>query len=594
MTISEKIKALRLLMKSKGIDAWIIPGTDPHQSEYLPEHWNEREWISGFTGSFGQVVITQTKAGLWTDSRYFLQAQAQLTNTEIKLYKLRIEGEPSINDFIVDELSENTVLGFNPLLFSIDAVDEFNNLLAPRNIKINTQEDLIAEIWSDRVPISDAPCVLLKEQYAGRSAKNKIDILRSTIIKKNSSLIVSALDEIAWLFNIRGKDIAYNPVNVAWAVVSNKLAILFINKQKITTNIEEKLKSQGISVRDYHQIIPYLSTLPVAHDVYLDTAKVNQKLFQSIPSHCNITKKTSPVALSKALKNEVEIKGFQNAMVKDGISLVKFLVYLENTLSKNKNITEFQVGEKLAKLRSLQPLFFGESFNTIAGYNGNGAIVHYAPSSDSSATLKANGTLLFDSGAQYYDGTTDITRTVALGEVSQEVIHDYTLVLKGFIALSRAIFPKGTCGIQLDILARNAMWQEKIDYGHGTGHGVGHFLNVHEGPHAIRKEGNMIPLQTGMVVTIEPGIYKTDRHGIRTENMVTVVDAGTTEFGTFLKFETLTLCPIDKHLIDRDFLYQSEVDWLNTYHQAVYTKLSPHLSLEENVWLKNKTSPLNA
>ncbi len=589
MTIPERLSELRALMSLKNIDAWIIPGTDPHQSEYLPERWNERAWISGFTGSFGQIVVTQNNAGLWTDSRYFLQAEKQLHHTGIKLYKLRVEGEATIDDFLKNELSNGAVLGINPKLFTVNAVKNFMSSLSEKGITLNTQEDLLSEIWTDRPPIPNAPSILLSTQYAGLSIKKKLAIIRKQFKEENWTLLVTALDEIAWLFNIRGRDIKYNPLTVSWAIVGNRSAILFVDKEKIDQDLRISLAENGVTTAGYDEIATYLSELPAGETVFVDPDKVNQDLFQSIPEYCTVQVLASPLALLKAKKNSTELDGIRNAMEKDGVAMVRFLMQLEKTIKNDEKISEYDIGILLKDLRSKQADFFGESFQTIAGYMANGAIVHYAPSEKSSATLEAGGIILVDSGGQYYDGTTDITRTIKLGKVSDEIKTDFTNVLKGVIALAKAIFPKGTCGIQLDILARNAMWQEKIDYGHGTGHGVGHFLNVHEGPQTIRKEGNMVPFEEGMLITIEPGIYKPDRHGIRIENMVTTVNAGESEFGSFLQFETLTLCPIDLDLIMLQLLTRDEIEWINAYHRNVYLKLSPYLDKEEAAWLKTKT-----
>ena len=591
MNIQQRLQALRALMHERQIAVVIIPGTDPHASEYSPEHWKEREWISGFNGSAGTVVVTTDDAGLWTDSRYFLQAEEQLSGSGIRLFKDGLIETPSIATFLSESLQSGDVVSVNPEMFSILAVEDLKNQLQQKGIKLNTDYDLIGEIWTEnRPPLPLEPIFCLPEKFSGESAKSKIENIRETL-KNNgcNAALYSGLDEVAWLFNIRGNDVSFNPVAIAYAFVDEKQAYLFTPQQKITQEVALQLSEDGIVVYDYSKIGDFLANLPKEIILALDFNRINFALYTK--ASCQKKQLSSAVIDAKSIKNETELQGIRSAMVRDGVAMVKFLKWLEESIAK-EHLTELSVAEKLKDFRSEQALFAGESFNTIAGYAAHGAIVHYAATAESNATLAPENFLLLDSGGQYFDGTTDITRTIALGEVSEQQKTDFTLVLKGHIALAQAVFPYGTCGVQLDILARQFLWQNALNYGHGTGHGVGHFLCVHEGPQNIRTNLNPTILKMGMVISNEPGLYRTNQYGIRTENLVAVVEQESNKFGQFLAFETLTLCPIDKNAINETLLSDNEKAWLNAYHRTVFERIAPHLSDEEKAWLKEKTSEL--
>lgn len=591
MNPQQRLQKLRALMYERQIAAVIIPGTDPHASEYSPEHWKEREWISGFNGSAGTVVVTTDDAGLWTDSRYFLQADEQLSGNGIRLFKDGLIETPSITDFLVESLKTGDSVAVNPEMFSIVAVEDLKNQLQQKGIKLNTDYDLLAEVWTEnRPPLPLEPIFCLPEKFSGESAKNKIENIRETL-KSNgcNAVLYSGLDEVAWLFNIRGNDVSFNPVAIAYAFVDDKQTYLFIPQQKITQEVASQLAADGIAIYDYSKINDFLANLPKETILALDFNRINFSLYAK--ATCQKRNLPSAVIDAKSIKNATELQGIRSAMVRDGVAMVKFLKWLEESIKK-EHLTELSVSEKLKAFRSEQKFFAGESFNTIAGYAAHGAIVHYAATEESNATLAPENFLLLDSGGQYFDGTTDITRTIALGELTEQQKTDFTLVLKGHIALAQAVFPYGTCGVQLDILARQYLWQNALNYGHGTGHGVGHFLCVHEGPQNIRTNLNPTILKTGMVISNEPGLYRTNQYGIRTENLVAVVEHESNEFGQFLAFETLTLCPIDKNSINETMLSDSEKAWLNAYHKTVYERIAPHLSDEEKAWLKEKTSEI--
>ncbi len=590
-TIPQRISALRNVMKKHTISAYIIPGTDPHASEYIADYWKEREWISGFSGSAGTVVITLDKAGLWTDSRYFLQAGEQLQGSNIQLMKQGLDETPEIIPWLSAELHSGEKVGINPQMFSVNSYASMKTELGTRGIEL-VSIDLLNEIWTDRTALPQNPFFVFETKYSGSSTIEKLQMLRAEMQKLDTEVfIMSALDDIAWLFNIRGNDVNFNPVTIAYAYVDMDKAILFIDPEKVTTESSEYLKSQGVSVSPYNDIYAVIENLPASKTVLVDGTKLNQSLFESIPKTCNIRNSMSPVFRLKSIKNEIELSGIRLAMMKDGIALVRFLKWLEENVG-NGNLTEISVSDKLHDFRAEQENFVGESFDTIAGYAAHGAIVHYHAVEESNFAIKAENLLLLDSGGQYYDGTTDITRTVALGKPTKQQITDFTLVLKGHINLATAIFPTGTRGSQLDILARKALWDQGLNYGHGTGHGIGHFLNVHEGPQNIRMDENPVTLQPGMIISNEPGLYRANEYGIRIENLIHVIPAEKTEFGQFLKFETLTLCPIDKNLIDINLLTEHEIKWLNDYHTRVYDTLSKQLNEVECEWLKEKCSPL--
>ncbi|WP_195666035.1 aminopeptidase P family protein [Bacteroides fragilis] len=589
-SISERIHALRMWFKPN-IQAFIIPSTDPHLSEYVAPHWKSREWISGFTGSAGTVVITEKKAGLWTDSRYFLQAAEQLQGSGIDLYKEMLPETPSITKFLSDELQPGKSVGIDGKMFSVEQVESMQAELSAKNIQIVFCPDPMDELWENRPPMPESPAFVYDIKYAGKSCSEKIAAIRTELKKKSAeSVMLSALDEIAWTLNLRGNDVHCNPVVVSYLLITEKKAVLFIAPEKVTEEVRNYLEKQQIEIQNYSDTEIYLSDLN-SSSILMNPAKTNYSVFSSVNPQCRIIRGEAPVALLKAIRNEQEIKGIHAAMQRDGVALVKFLRWLESAVPSGTE-TELSIDRKLHAFRATQDLYVGESFDTIAGYKEHGAIVHYSATEESNATLHPKGFLLLDSGTQYLDGTTDITRTIALGELTTEEKTDYTLVLKGHIALAMAVFPSGTRGAQLDVLARMPLWSHKMNFLHGTGHGVGHFLSVHEGPQSIRMNENPIVLQPGMVTSNEPGVYKGGSHGIRTENLTLVCSAGEGLFGEYLKFETITLCPICKKGIIKELLTADEVDWLNNYHQQVYEKLSPKLNEEEKAWLKEATAAI--
>ncbi len=589
--IINRILLLRQAMRNAGISACIIPGTDPHASEYIAEYWKERVWISGFNGSAGTAVVALDKAGMWTDSRYFLQAADQLAGTGIDLMKQGLPETPEIIPWLVSELKAGERVGVNAQMFSVNAYASMKVELQTSGIEL-VSIDLPGQVWTDKPSLPLNPFFVFDTKYAGKSSFEKLVDLRAEMKKARADVFVmSALDDIAWLFNIRGNDVDYNPVTIAYALVEEDKATLFIVPEKVTSETKQYLEKEGVAVAGYLDIYAALKDIDPSKAVLVDGAKLNQSLFETIPTGCAIRNSMSPVFKLKSIKNEVEMAGIRRAMVKDGVALTRFFMWLEANVASGE-LTELSVDEKLYGFRSQQENFVGESFGTIAGYGPHGAIVHYSATEESAATLKPEGIFLLDSGGQYLDGTTDITRTVALGAVTPQQKNDFTLVLKGHIALSQAVFPTGTRGSQLDILARKAMWSLGLNYGHGTGHGVGHFLNVHEGPQNIRMDENPVTLQPGMFMSNEPGMYRTGEYGIRTENLIHVVPAMKTDFGQFLQFETITLFPIDSRLIDVEMLDASETEWLNTYHQKVFEALSPQLSANEKAWLENKCAPI--
>ncbi len=590
-TINSRIQALRALFSREGIQAFIIPSTDPHLSEYAAPHWKSREWISGFTGSAGTVVVTTGKAGLWTDSRYFLQAAQQLEGTEIELYKEMLPETPSISTFLCTQLSPGDAVGIDGKMFSAEEVERMQAELQKCRIEIKNIPDPMRELWADRPPMPEAPAFIHETKYSGKSSVEKISIIREELKKCNArALFISALDEIAWTLNLRGNDVHCNPVIVSYLLIEEQDIHYFIQPQKITLEVAEYLKSTGISLHPYEEVETYLKQIRV-ESLLINPAKTNYAVYSAVNPDCKIIHGVSPVTLLKAIRNEQEIAGIHAAMQRDGVALVKFLKWLEEAVPAGKE-TEISVDKKLHGFRAEQDLYMGESFDTIAGYKEHGAIVHYEATPETDVPLKPEGFLLLDSGAQYLDGTTDITRTIALGELTEEEKTDYTLILKGHIALAMAKFPAGTRGVQLDVLARMPIWQRGMNFLHGTGHGVGHFLNVHEGPQSIRMNENPVTLQLGMLTSNEPGVYKAGSHGVRTENLVLVVPAGEGMFGNYLQFETVTLCPICKKGIIKELLTNEEIEWLNGYHQTVYEKLSPSLNKEEQAWLKEATSSL--
>jgi len=592
MIILEKIAALRVLMKENGIEACIIPSSDPHISEYPAAHWKSRVWLSGFTGSAGTVVVTTNKAGLWTDSRYFLQAEEQLKDSGIDLFKDGLPETPALKDWLIKELTAESCIGVDGNVYAASELQALKTFFNEHHIRLESNFKPFEQIWKDRPEIPSGKIFILPEEFSGKSARAKIDEVLKEMSKENAEVtVLASSDAIAWLFNIRGNDVDFNPVAVCYTVVSSKETVLFINPNKLTTEAVDYLKGQDVILADYDKIFDYVKNIPAGQKVLLNPAKINYSLYNAISGTVKEVA-VHPVDMLKSIKNETEIGGIRNALKKDGVALTKFYMWLENALESGEKVTELDISKQLKHFRSEQALFFGESFGTIAGYAGHGAIVHYSATEESNATIERKGLLLIDSGAQYFDGTTDITRTVAVGELSEQMRMDYTLVLKGHIAIAQARFPQGTKGCQLDILARKSLWDRGLNYLHGTGHGIGYFLNVHEGPQSIRTDLHPTPLQPGMIISNEPGLYRTGEYGIRIENIILTVNAETTDFGAFYQFETLTLCPIDKRPIDKSLLTENEIKWLNKYHQNVYDKIAPFLNKEEKLWLQKKTEAL--
>lgn len=593
--IRERVAALREAMKEKNIDAYIIPSSDPHLSEYPADRWKSREWISGFDGSAGTVVVTADKAGLWTDSRYFLQADIQLQGSGIALYKMALPETPSISDFLLGELHEGQTVGADGETFSASDAAELERVLSRKKIRLETSFDLIDIVWKDRPSAPGNTLFEMPAELSGKSVREKIDAINDRLHREGADcLVIAALDEVAWTFNIRGTDVAYNPVTISYAFVSEEESVLFIDPRKVTEEAAEHLKGEGVTLADYRMIHKYLAKLPEGKvAVFVDPSKTNVALYDAIPRGCRKVEGITPANYLKSIKNETEIKGFRNAVIKDGVALTRFYIWLEKALAAGERVTELSAAARLTALRSEQPQYVMDSFETICGYADHGAIVHYSATAESDAELKADGNLLLmDSGAQYLDGTTDITRTIALGTPTEQMKKDFTRVLKGTIGIAKCKFPAGAKGVQIDVLARKALWDAGINYLHGTGHGIGHCLNVHEGPQSIRMEYNPVPLEPGMVISDEPAMYRTGEYGIRTENMVLVREDSETEYGRFYGFDTLTLCPIDTRLIIVGMLSVRERAWINKYHHMVFDLLSPHLSEDEQAWLKEKTEEI--
>lgn len=586
--IRHRLLEIRELMAIHGIDVLIVPHSDPHKSEYLPPYWKYLEWISGFTGSSGCCIITQTSAGLWTDSRYFIQAEQQLKGTTFKLFRDGLKDTISIKHYIQENLNKGDTISICSELVTITL---WNSLLQDFNdFTLRGDLDIIGLAWDkNRPPQPDAPIFIYDTQYCGEDAANKMARIRDKIpIDINTALVVSTLDDIAWTLNIRGNEIPNNPVVISHLIIERKTATLFINSHKLTDELHQYLSRLNIKIREYCEFYNFLSNLSL-NKVFIDPNTTNRKVLESISREC-VHYINSPIPLLKAIRNSVEIDNLNNAMLKDGVAMVRFLIWLEHNI--NNAPTELDIVKQLHQFRKEQTNFKGDSFDTIAGYKENGAIVHYKPTKESSTKLYPESFLLLDSGAQYLEGTTDITRTISLGALSQEEREDYTLVLKGHINLATAIFPKGTRGSQLDILARHPLWKQRKNYLHGTGHGVGHFLCVHEGPQSIRTQENSTCIEEGMVISNEPGSYNKDKFGVRIENLMLTKTLINKDEDDFICFKTVTLCPIDVKPIYRELLTTEEVTWLNSYHKMVYKELSPLLNQNEKEWLKNNTKEI--
>lgn len=591
MKVNEKVKSLRNLMKEKGIKAYIIPTSDPHQSEYLADHYKTRVWISGFTGSAGTVVVTENEAILWTDGRYFIQAENQLAGSEIQLFKMGIPGFPTYMEWLRDNLEEGDTIGFNGKIFPQSDVKKLEKEVENKKIELIDEFDLVGELWTDRPSTPRSKAFVHDVKYTGKTAKEKVEEVRKEMEKKGADyFLLGSLDDIAWVYNIRGRDVTCNPVVISYALISRDRAWLFVDKDKIDAKVESYLKENGIEIDGYDKVISYVKKIKEESKVFIDPSRINRWLYKGIPEKCEIIEGTNITTNLKGIKNSTEIENQKNAYIKDGVALVKFLYWLDENLGKIK-ITEVSAAEKLEEFRKEQDGFIEPSFDTIAAYKENAAMMHYkAEEGKSNYELKREKMFLVDSGGQYYDGTTDITRTIVLGDITEEEKKDFTLTLKGHINLINARFLYGATGSSLDVLCRYPLWQEGLDYKCGTGHGVGFLLNVHEGPHRISTVPDKVKLEKGMIVTIEPGVYKGGKHGIRIENVAVVEEDIETEFGgKFMKFDNISYCPIDLDGIDVDMLTEAEKKWLNNYHEEVYEKLSPYLNNEEREWLKKET-----
>lgn len=592
-TIAARLAALRDEMRREHLSAFIFPSSDPHNSEYVPPRWEGRKWISGFDGSAGTAVVTLHSAALWTDSRYFLAAEEQLAGTEFQLMRERMEGTPGIAEWIAAELSDadSTEIGVDGMCMTYADVSDLKTELKHNGgITVRTNLDILDRVWTDRPSVPLNPVRIQPLEYAGESCRDKLGRIRSSLLRRGAGgMLMTQLDDIAWTLNLRGTDVHCTPVFVAWLIVAEEVAVLYIKDEKLSPEVIDYLHAEGVAVDDYDNIIDALNSYD-GYTLLIDPATTNYTLSQ-LRGNFNLVSAPSPVPEMKAVKNEVECNGFRNAMLRDGVAMVKFLKWLEEAVPRGGE-TELSVSAKLRQLRAEQPLFMDESFDTIAGYEEHGAIVHYEPSPESDVALRPEGFLLLDSGAQYLDGTTDITRTIQLGAVTDLHRRVYTLVLKGHLSLQNLCFPRGAAGTQLDAVARVAMWREGMNFMHGTGHGVGSYLSVHEGPHQIRQEYRPAPMLEGMTVTDEPGLYLAGKLGVRIENTLLTVPYLTTEFGRFLRFEPLTLCPIDTRPIVVDMLSAEELAVLNAYHQMVYERLSPMLDAEHRTWLAAKTRNL--
>ena len=592
MTINERIQALRTEMQRENLAAYIFTSTDPHNGEYVPDHWKGREWISGFNGSAGTAVVTMNAAALWTDSRYFLAAEEQLSGTEFQLMKLKIPGTPTIPEWLGQQLrdSRSKEVAADGMTNSAAFIEDLiHDLRKEGGLTLRTNYDPLRFIWPDRPKIPMNPVEIHPLKYAGEETVSKLRRIREALRRQHADgMLVSALDDIAWTLNLRGTDVHCNPVFVSYLLISQTKTTLFINKEKLPVDVQAYLHDCGVDVDDYQNVSRGLHDY-FEYNILLDPNETSYSLLKAVQRE--IVRDSSPIASMKTIKNPTEIEGFRRAMIKDGVAMVKFLRWLQPAVEAGGQ-SEISLDQKLTALRAEQEGFRDISFDTICGYEHHGAIIHYEATPETDIPVEPRGLLLLDSGAQYLDGTTDITRTIALGPITEEQRHIYTLVLRGHIQLSRCIFPRGAAGTQMDVLARQYMWREGINYLHGTGHGVGQYLSVHEGPHQFRMEWKPAPFVEGMTVTDEPGIYLPGRFGVRIENTLLVVPYMEGEFGPFLQFDPLTLCPIDLTPIVREEMLPEEISWLNAYHQRVYDTLSPYLDDDHRAWLRNACRPL--
>lgn len=592
MEIKDRVEKLRKLMLKNKFDAYIVPSFDANQSEYVAEHWESRKWITGFTGSAGTAVITLEDAGLWTDGRYYIQAEKQLEGSGIRLFRMVDPGVPSFTEWLSDVLIEGSTVAFDGNVFSVEMVENMEKSFKAKNIKIDIKHDLIDELWEDRPAIPQNSIFIHDVQYAGKSRTEKLNEVRLEIAEKGANyFLLTSLDDIAWLLNIRGTDVPNNPVVTSNVIVSHDKCYLFIDKAKIPADVKKQLEIDGIDIKENNEITKILNSLTEKDTVVFDKEKTNICLYDSINNASTKLELSNVTTALKAIKNDIEIQNFRQCQLNDGVAMVKFIKWLKESVTEEK-ITEISASDKLENFRKERPLYFDLSFDTIGGYKDHAAMMHYKATEASQYTLKDEGFFLVDSGGQYYNGTTDITRTIALGKLTEEEKIHFTLVLKSHIALSSLKFLYGATGSNLDVIARQPIWKYGLDYKCGTGHGVGFLLNVHEGPQRFSQVPNTVKLEKGMIITNEPGIYLEGKHGIRTENMMLVVEDEKTEFGQFMKFEAITYCPIDLEAIVKDMLTEDEKQWLNAYHKDVYVKLSPYLNENEQAWLKVATEEI--
>lgn len=589
MTVKERVASLREEMKKNNIEAFIVYSADPHMSEYLPDEWQERTWISGFTGSAGFVVVTLDKAGLWTDGRYFTQGPVELEGSGIDLFKDGVEGTPNYVDWIISETSENAKVAVNALATSNANWEKVKTKLEGKGREL-VDKPLLKNIWTDRGTESKNPVFVHPIKRAGQSVIDKLSAIRNKMKEEDASAhIISSLDDVAWTVNLRGSDVDCNPVFLGYIYLSLEKTILFVDTDKLEDASKALMKESGVEIQEYSNFFDYLKSLK--DETILVSENSNQSIFEAVKENNTLVKKAVPGHLMKAIKNEAELKGFESVMVRDGVAMVNFLHWLTNTVGKEE-LDEYQIGQKLLDFRKKGKYFVGNSFDSIVGYKGNGAIIHYSAPEKGSAKVTDHGSILIDSGGQYLDGTTDITRTLPLGEVTEEFKEDATRALQGLIRLSLVKFPKGTKGVHLDVLARQALWEVGKDYNHGTGHGVGSFMNVHEGPQSIRKDLTAVDLVPGMVLSNEPGYYVEGKYGIRHENLFAVKEWKKTEWNSFYEFETLTYCPFFSSIIVKDMLSKEEIDWLNQYHKDCQEKLAPHLKGEVKEWFLEMVKPI--
>ena len=588
MTYQEKLSEIRKQMKADNVQAYIIPSADPHISEYLPNHYKCIPFASGFTGSAGTLVITHDFAGLWTDFRYFEQAAEQLENSGFELVKQKIQHAPEYIQWLIETLDKGAVVATNERLLSIALGDLITQQFSIKDIQLS-DKDYLSPIWENRPALPAEGAFLIEEQHIGQSVASKLSEVRTELQKKGAAYhLISSLDDMAWLFNIRGKDVSYNPVVLSFALIGPDNTTIFINPDKLSTAEKELLAASGVQVMPYENIEPALSAVPENTSIFIDPKRNCFAYAKLLPASVKVFKDTNPSTNLKAVKNETELANTRIAMAKDGVAITRFLKWLSENIGKI-TITEISAAAELRKLRAAQEGFVGDSFNTISAYKAHGALPHYGPSEESDVEVKEEGLFLVDSGGQYFYGTTDITRTIPMGNNTEEEKTDYTLVLKGMIDGCKLRFPKGTCGYQIDAITRRPLWDHAINYGHGTGHGVGYFLNVHEGPHTFNPTAVPVPIELGMITSIEPGIYRPGKHGVRIENLVNTIKDINNEFNEFYAFESLTIAPISTAIVKKELLEQGQVEWLNSYNALVFERLSPLLNTEEVAWLKAYT-----